>query len=100
MSVTMDAHTALDVLRREICLNRGEQRTVLRDIRWETLEQILADRGDSNNPRLFYDRGTLEITSPSETHERFKEILAHLVGDKGSCQFRSGVVPVLARTGR
>jgi Uma2 family endonuclease len=79
MSVTIDARTALDVLRRELLFAEGEQRTVLREIQWGTFEQILADRGEKSTPRLFFDRGDLEILSPSDIHEDFKETITYLL---------------------
>jgi|SRR5215203_220723 len=49
--------------------DRAEQRVVLRNISWETYERLLEERGDSRAPRLAYDRGELEIMSPSSEHE-------------------------------
>jgi Uma2 family endonuclease len=47
----------------------AEQRVILRNISWETYERLLEERGDSRVPRLAYDRGELEIMSPSAEHE-------------------------------
>lgn len=55
-----------------------ESRVVLHDVRWDTYEALLADRGD-HGPRLAYDRGTLEIMSPSRKHEKLKKLLGRLV---------------------
>jgi Uma2 family endonuclease len=49
--------------------SRAEQRVLLRNISWETYERLLEERGDSRVPRLAYDRGELEIMSPSSEHE-------------------------------
>jgi len=49
--------------------SRAEQRVLLRNISWETYERLLDERGDSRVPRLAYDRGELEIMSPSSEHE-------------------------------
>src|SRR5688500_12174775 len=45
--------------------SRAEQRVLLHNISWETYERLLDERGDSRVPRLAYDRGELEIMSPS-----------------------------------
>ncbi len=51
---------------------------VIRNVRWETFEALLNDRGN-DGPRIFYDEGTLEIMSPYRKHERFKKLLARLI---------------------
>ena len=56
-----------------------EQRTVLRNISWETYERLLADHLDSSSPRFAYDRGVLEIVVVSERHERPNRLIAQLV---------------------
>jgi Uma2 family endonuclease len=56
--------------------SRAEQRVLLRNISWETYERLLDERGDSRVPRLAYDRGDLEIMSPSSEHES----VAYFVG--------------------
>jgi Uma2 family endonuclease len=55
-----------------------EHSSVLYDVRWQTYEALLADRGD-HGPRIFYDQGTLEIMSPSRKHERLKELIGRLI---------------------
>ena len=57
----------------------AEQRIVLHDIGWETYERLLADHEDSGAPRFAYDRGELEIMSPSPEHERANRRIAQLV---------------------
>ena len=59
--------------------SRAEQRVLLRNISWETYERLLDERGDSRVPRLAYDRGELEIMSPSPEHEKFNRRIAQLV---------------------
>lgn len=51
---------------------------VLYNIAWPTYEAIVAE---NRNPgtRFTYDRGTLEIMSPSEEHERFKRLLGRMI---------------------
>lgn len=56
-----------------------EQRMVLHNISWDTYEGLLADRADSSAPRFTYDRGTLEIMSPSAEHEEPNRVIAALV---------------------
>ena len=51
----------------------------LTGVRWETYESLLADLADPGSPRLTYDRGTLEIMSPSSPHERANRALALVV---------------------
>lgn len=57
----------------------SEQRIVLHDISWETYERLLADHIDSSAPRFTYDRGELEILSPSTEHEVDNRTFALLV---------------------
>jgi Uma2 family endonuclease len=57
----------------------AERRIVLRNIRWETYEAILADYESSSAPRFTYDRGELEIMSPMMLHEVANRSLARLV---------------------
>lgn len=52
---------------------------VLRDVSWRTYESLLEDLADRSSPRLTYDRGTLEIMSPTKQHEKFNRALALLV---------------------
>ncbi len=51
---------------------------VIRNVRWETFEALLNDRGN-DGPRIFYDEGTIEIMSPHRKHERLKTILGRLI---------------------
>lgn len=56
-----------------------DQRVVLRRVSWDTYERLLADRRDCGAPRLTFDRGVLEIVSPSTGHEERNRALASLV---------------------
>jgi Uma2 family endonuclease len=60
-------------------LSPPEQRVTLHNVSWETYERLLADLRDSSVPRLTYDRGTLEIMSPSSEHERYNRTVAQIV---------------------
>jgi Uma2 family endonuclease len=55
------------------------QRIVLRDISWNTFEQMLAEMGDHRSARLAYYQGMLEIMSPSPRHERINRLLERFV---------------------
>lgn len=58
-----------------------EHRVVLHDVSWETYEHLLEDHLDSSVPHFTYDRGELEILSPSTPHEEDNRTLALLVED-------------------
>lgn len=60
-------------------LSPPEQRVVLRNISWETYERLLAENADCSNPRLTYDRGILEIMSPSAEHAELSRAITLLV---------------------
>jgi Uma2 family endonuclease len=57
----------------------AEQRVVLHNIGWNTYERLLADHENNSAPRFTYDRGELEIMSPSPEHEKFNRRIAQLV---------------------
>lgn len=50
----------------------AEQRTVLRNISWETFETLLRETGEDRGSRFAYDCGTLEIMTPLFEHENPK----------------------------
>ena len=56
-----------------------EQRVVLDKITWDLYEQLLATHRDRSVPRFTYDRGRLEIMSPSAEHEELKHMVALFV---------------------
>ena len=60
-------------------LNPPEQRVLLHNVSWNTYERLVMDLNDSCAPRLTYDRGTLEIMSPSSEHERYNRTIAQIV---------------------
>jgi tetratricopeptide (TPR) repeat protein/predicted HTH domain antitoxin len=49
------------------------------NVSWEEFENILAAMSDNRSSRVAYDRGTLEIIMPTQTHEYYKEIISFLV---------------------
>jgi Uma2 family endonuclease len=50
--------------------DRTDQRIILHNVSWETYGRLLEERGEERVPRFVYDRGELEIVSPSAEHER------------------------------
>ena len=57
----------------------GDQRIVLHNVSWETYERLMQERSESRVPRFAYDRGVLEIMSPSPEHVRANRRMAQLV---------------------
>lgn len=57
----------------------AEQRVILHNVRWETYERLMDERGESRVPRFAYDRGELEIMSPQAEHESISYAAALLV---------------------
>jgi Uma2 family endonuclease len=55
-----------------------EQRVLMQNIDWETYERLLTAHRDSSSPRITFDRGLLEIMSPSAEHEELKDIITLL----------------------
>jgi Uma2 family endonuclease len=60
-------------------LSQSEDTVILRNISWKTYEDLLTDFRDLSAPRLAFDRGVLEIMSPSPEHEKYNRALALLV---------------------
>jgi Uma2 family endonuclease len=48
----------------------ANQQVVLSNVSWETYKMLLEDLAGRSAPRLTYDRGQLEIMSPTPEHER------------------------------
>ena len=59
----------------------AEGRVLLRNVSWETYERLIDEREERSAPRFFYDRGEMEIMSPSFEHEAVSRIVASLVGE-------------------
>lgn len=68
-------------LARDLCGDAGieDHRVILPHATWDDYERILAMRGERSVPRIAYDRGTIEIMSPSSHHERIKSLIGCLV---------------------
>ena len=60
-------------------LSPPEQRVILRGVSWGTYENLLSDHVDASAPRFTFDRGVLEIMSPSSEHEEYNRTLAMMV---------------------
>ncbi|APB32925.1 Uncharacterized protein conserved in cyanobacteria [Gloeomargarita lithophora Alchichica-D10] len=56
-----------------------EQRVLLQDIPWDGYLKIHEAIGETRATRLVYDRGTLEISMPFETHEFFVRMIERLI---------------------
>ena len=52
---------------------------LLRNVSWETYERLIDEREERRVPRFFYDRGVMEISSPSKEHETVARVVALLV---------------------
>ena len=56
----------------------AEQRVVIENVRWSTYLALLDDAVERRG-RITYDRGSLEITSPSKLHEKAKCLIGRLI---------------------
>lgn len=63
----------------EVLKSPPEGRVTLRNVSWETYERLVEEDPGRSAPRFFYDRGVLEIASPSFEHEQIARIIASLV---------------------
>ena len=61
-----------------IGVNQTAGHVVLYGVTWSTYEALLAET-DRSGTRFTYDRGMLEIMSPSEQHERFKKLIGRMI---------------------
>lgn len=59
-------------------LSPPEERVVLRDVSWVTYERLLTEQQERTVPRFTYDRGVLEIMSPSSEHEEISQLINQL----------------------
>ncbi len=58
---------------------REDHFVCLRGATWKDYERVLEIRGDHSAPRIAYMDGTLEIMSPSRSHESIKSDIGRLV---------------------
>ena len=63
----------------EALKNQEESRIILPNASWGTYERLLEEREERRYPRFFYDRGVLEILSPSTEHDGVSRVIAALV---------------------
>lgn len=56
-------------------LSPPAQRIMLYNVPWATYTSLLAAHRDCSSPRFTYDRGQLEIMSPSAAHEELKDTI-------------------------
>lgn len=56
----------------------GEQRVVIEPVRWSTYVALLED-ANSRRGRMTYDRGVLEIMSPSKSHEQIGCLIGRMI---------------------
>jgi Uma2 family endonuclease len=83
--MTMHAVSYLDAVER---LAIGET-LVLPGVTWDEYEQLLDELGDSYPVRVTFDRGRLEIMSPTLKHEYYKESISHVaraIADEMNCE--------------
>jgi len=52
---------------------------ILNDVPWEEYEELLSDLGEGYAVRIAYDRGRLEIMSPTARHGMYRDLLLRLV---------------------
>ena len=53
-----------------------DQPVLMDGVSWETYESMLADGGDRRRTRMTFDRGVLEIVTPSYEHEHAGNVVA------------------------
>src|SRR5262249_53685305 len=57
----------------------SDSRVLLPRVSWETYERLVDDLSNQSAPRMSFDRGTLEIRSPTPEHEDLNRLLSSLV---------------------
>ncbi len=55
-----------------------ERKVTLRNVGWKIYRMLVEENPDRSRPRYFYDRGVLEIVSPSFEHEQIARVIASL----------------------
>ncbi|HEY6329234.1 MAG TPA: Uma2 family endonuclease [Blastocatellia bacterium] len=73
-------------------LNPSREAIILSGVSWSTYEGLLADLMQKSAPRMAFDRGTLEIMSPTTEHEEYNRTIASLVevvAEEKGIEFRS-----------
>jgi len=71
-----------------------DQPIVMDGVSWTTYEALLADGGDRRQTRMAFDRGVLEIVTPSFEHERVRDVVSgvaeEILNARGQDYLRSG----------
>ena len=57
----------------------GENRVAIRGLDWVAYQQMQTLLNERTRARLTYDRGTLEITMPSEIHEFYARLIERFI---------------------
>lgn len=58
----------------------AEQRILLNEVSWDYYQRTLAELAASgSNVRVTYDRGRMELMSPSPIHERVKSVIGRMI---------------------
>ncbi|MEG3991032.1 hypothetical protein QUA13_28555 [Microcoleus sp. S28C3] len=57
----------------------GEKRVIFHNLNWQAYQQIVRAIGESHSAPFTYDRGSLEITRPSEEHEFYREPIGRFI---------------------
>jgi Uma2 family endonuclease len=52
---------------------------ILHNVSWDTYERLLADDSERTVPRIAYDRGVMELVTPSMPHDEDADTIAALV---------------------
>jgi len=55
-----------------------DQPVLMDGVSWTTYEALLADGGDRRQTRMAFDRGVLEIVTPSYEHEHVENIVTRV----------------------
>ena len=63
----------------QLPINPGENRVALHGLDWLAYQQMKALLNERTRARLTYDRGTLEITMPSEPHEFYARVIERFI---------------------
>lgn len=71
-----------------------DQPILMDGVSWTTYEALLADGGDRRQTRMAFDRGVLEIVTPSFEHERSRDVVSgvaeEILNARGHDYLRSG----------
>jgi Uma2 family endonuclease len=69
-----------------------EEHVILRNVSWQSYEQLLKDHEDQSTPRFVYNEHTLEIYMPSQKHEEkavFLEKIVETIAEERNIELRN-----------